>query len=104
MKRRDFLLGLVGLVAAPAIVRIDNIMPVKLVQWSSTPILSPHGVVTWESYPWTATVDYSKVDPFNIDLDLVKIRCLHEDQLVAEWEKDHGPSPYKNLEEMAKAA
>ena len=102
MKRRDFLRGLVVLVAAPAIVRIDNIMPVKLVQWSSASV--PRGVVTWESYPWTATVDYSKVDPFNIDPDLVKIRCLHEDQLVAEWEKDHGPSPCKNLEEMVKAA
>ena len=33
MNRRGFLTGLTGLIAAPAIIKVAGIMPVKLVEW-----------------------------------------------------------------------
>lgn len=73
MQRRNFLIGgLVSLFAAPAIVRCQSIMPVKVVRWPR-----PLGVINWESYPWSVTIDYDKVDPYHIDLDKLDFKCSY---------------------------
>lgn len=41
MKRRSFLLGIAGILAAPAIVRADILMPVKKVVWPASRIIVP---------------------------------------------------------------
>jgi len=41
MNRRSFLLGLSSALAAPAIVRVGSLMPVRLVDWDATRIYDP---------------------------------------------------------------
>ena len=50
LARRSFLTGLVSLIAAPAIAKVQNIMPVKMMQRVRYRSLSP--TVGWESGPW----------------------------------------------------
>ena len=59
--RRKFL---TGLFAAPAIVSIGNIMPVKLVDWS-TPAESELIAVRWDYYRWKYYWTRSQVAPFD---------------------------------------
>lgn len=55
--RRLFLTGLFSALAAPAIVRIENIMPVKICVWDGvTPI--PEGVYSG----WVEMAEYCKND------------------------------------------
>ena len=79
--RRHFLAGLATLLATPAIVQYQSIMPVRLVKWTTLTIDTAYytdvGVHVWESGPWMATIDYSKVDPANIDFELVDIKCSY---------------------------
>ena len=51
--RRSFLIGAVALVTAPAIIRIENLMPVKSMLPSPTPIWSI-GLDQRASYRWVA--------------------------------------------------
>lgn len=47
--RRALITGLVSLVAAPAIVHIDSIMPVRSVRWGSVDLLLHCDGMTWEA-------------------------------------------------------
>ena len=47
LPRRSFLGGLLGLVAAPAIVRAANIMPVRTVIWQPPLMIKPMSVSKW---------------------------------------------------------
>ena len=68
LQRRSFLTGIIAAIAAPAIVHAQSIMPVKVAHWVRRE--SCRGVKTWESYPWTVTVDYDKIDPERIPFAL----------------------------------
>jgi hypothetical protein len=74
LPRRGFLLGALAVIAAPAIVRFQSIMPVRAIR---TMPLPSEGVQVWTSYPWSVTVDYNKVDPARIDFAEIDVNCLY---------------------------
>lgn len=86
LHRRAFLSGAIAALATPAIVRAENIMPVKLVRWVKEE--SYRGVRVWESYPWLVEVDYdqhspvgikfpSLYEPGSLEQDGVRVRSLY---------------------------
>jgi len=82
MDRRNFMTGLLSLVAAPAIVRINNIMPVKVMpvlprladlidDQGNTAFIDPDGNLIGEiavgDHRWMVTRMYDQINRFNLN-------------------------------------
>jgi hypothetical protein len=96
MPRRAFLKGLVGLIAAPAIVRASSLMPVKA--WVEA--LAPESILPFAELTelqrrqqkwvtWNYMFSDSIADPLDLDDRLAMWRAIPED-IRGEWHDDWG--------------
>lgn len=64
LPRRRFIIGLTGLIAAPAIVRAEALMPIKV--W--TPPHEPWATPQWQLWGWTEA-DWRLAQDLGVCLD-----------------------------------
>lgn len=77
LPRRKFLTGLVGIIAAPAVVKVESLMKV-----ASPPLIAPKNVWTYESMVTTTLRNQSFVIADLIDNNNALLRALRARNLA----------------------